>query len=225
MTLKLALFDCDGTLADSEYAITAAMTEAFCALDLVPPDRDAVRDIIGLSLLRGMERLAPQLTADRQAALADAYKDAYFRHRSAAGSAPEPLFDGIPAVIDTLASQGWQLGVATGKSQRGLDRLLRAHNVIDHFVTLQTADMHPSKPDPAMVRAALAQTSVEPARCIVIGDTSYDMAMARGAGAGALGVTWGAHGIDQLQAAGAQRIVSQPADIPEMLAAMLETRP
>lgn len=225
MSLKLALFDCDGTLADSEHAIVAAMAEAFNSQGIAPPERASIRNIIGLGLGRGMERLAPDLSADRLQALVDAYKDAYFRHRSAAGSAPEPLFDGMVAVLETLTAQGWQLGVATGKSQRGLERLLRAHGIIDRFATLQTADYHPSKPDPSMVRAALAQTLVAPARCIVIGDTSYDMVMAVRAGAGALGVSWGSHDADKLHRAGAQHIAGRPDDIPHLLNTMLERAP
>ena len=221
MPLKLALFDCDGTLADSQYAIVAGMRDAFAACSLPAPDAAAICGAIGLSLPRFIATLTPSADEAQRSALVDAYRDAYFTHRTAAGAAPEPLFGGITACLDVLTSQGWQLGVATGKSQRGLIRLLDAHGILDRFVTLQTADNHPSKPDPAMALAAMAQAVVDPAHTVVIGDTGYDMMMARGAGAHALGVAWGYHPPAELSAAGAHAIAQAPDAIPDALARLI----
>ena len=222
--LGLILFDCDGTLADSEYAIVAAMQEAFAHNALPAPDAEVIRSSIGLSVPSAIHMLLPEGSAAQQDALADAYRDAYFRHRAEAGSKPEPLFDGIANLIRSLASSGWQLGVATGKSQRGLLRLLNAHGLNDYFATLQTADFHPSKPDPSMVYAALDQTLVPANRCVVIGDTSFDMTMARNAHVGAIGVTWGYHDESALRAAGAQAIAKSPSDISALVTSVLEER-
>ncbi|MFM6852914.1 MAG: HAD-IA family hydrolase [Sphingopyxis sp.] len=218
---RLALFDCDGTLADSQHAITSAMDAAFRACGHTPPAPADVRAIIGLSVDRALMALAPQLDARAMDALGDCYRDTFFRHRTQAGNAPEPLFDGVADALATLVDAGWILGVATGKSQRGLGRLLAAHGLAHHFATLQTADFHPSKPHPAMVHAALAQTGVPARRCVVIGDTSFDMGMAVAAGAGALGVAWGYHPPATLRGAGAMAMVDHPADIAAAAAALL----
>lgn len=221
-TLRLALFDCDGTLADSQHEIATAMSAAFAAHGLEAPPPHFVRSIIGLSVPRAIRTLAPHLDEATQDRLGDAYRDAYFAARTAAGAQPEPLYDGIAALIDQLATDGWLLGVATGKSQRGLVRLLTAHNLLDRFVSLQTADFHPSKPDPAMVHAALAETGCAATATVVIGDTTYDMAMARAAGTRALGVAWGYHEPRDLRAHGADAIAEQPADIPALLATLVK---
>jgi phosphoglycolate phosphatase len=154
--------------------------------------------------------------------LGDAYRDAYFAARTAAGAQPEPLYDGIVPMLDQLTADGWLLGIATGKSQRGLIRLLTAHGILDRFVTLQTADFHPSKPDPAMVHAALAETGCAAQSTVVIGDTSFDMAMARAAGAEALGVVWGYHDPAELSAHGARMVADQVADLPSLLLSLME---
>ena len=223
MALKLALFDCDGTLADSQHAIVAAMRPAFARCGLAAPDEGAVRRSIGLSLPRLIATLTPGADPALQSRLVDAYRDEYFSQRTHADSVPEPLFTGIPAVLTALASGGWQLGIATGKSQRGLLRLLDAHGITDLFVTLQTADFHPSKPDPSMARAAMAQASVSASHCVVIGDTSFDMAMAKSAGAHAVGVAWGGHGTSELLAAGAAEVVPHTEQLVTAINCRLET--
>lgn len=220
---RLALFDCDGTLADSQHDIVSAMMAAFARSNLPAPTAAAVRSIIGLSVDRAVMRLAPDLDEEGVEALADAYRDAYFEHRTATGTAPEPLYDGIVDALDALRADGWLLGVATGKSQRGLVRLLSAHGLIDHFVTLQTADFHPSKPDPSMCHAACAQAGVAADDTIVIGDTAYDMIMAIKAGARTMGVAWGYHPVAELHRSGAEAVADHPSALPAMLNAMLET--
>jgi phosphoglycolate phosphatase len=133
--------------------------------------------------------------------------------------ADEPLFDGMGALIEQLAGHGWMLGVATGKSDRGLDLILTAHGLKHHFVTLQTADRHPSKPHPSMIEAAIAEAGADPARTVMIGDTSYDILMAVNAGVRAIGVGWGYHPADELVAAGAHGVALAVADLPHHLEA------
>ncbi len=218
---RLALFDCDGTLADSQHEIVSAMNEAFGQCGLAAPPAVATRKIIGLSVERAITMLAPGTDGVMQERLGDAYREAYFAHRTTAGARPEPLYDGIVLALDALAAAGWLLGVATGKSQRGLVRLLRAHGLIDRFVTLQTADFHPSKPDPSMARAAMRESGARAQMTVVIGDTGFDMAMARSAGAMALGVGWGYHPPEELLRTGAARVADRPADLPAILEAMV----
>lgn len=214
---RLALFDCDGTLVDSQANICLAAVEAFALSGLTPPPAPAIRRIVGLSLVEAMRVLAPDQPDEAHHRLASDYKAAFFRLRTEGAMAPEPLFDGIPALLDHLAAEGWQMGVATGKSDRGLARVLAEHGLAHHFVTLQTADRHPSKPDPAMVFAAMAETGVAAADVAMIGDTSFDMAMGKAAGAFAVGVAWGYHGVHELVNAGAQVVAQDVADLPALL--------
>jgi phosphoglycolate phosphatase len=132
--------------------------------------------------------------------------------------AEEPLFEGIPDVLQRLADDGWLLGVATGKSDRGLAHILAHHGLTHHFVTLQTADRHPSKPDPAMLLAAMDEAGAEPHMTAMIGDTSFDMAMGKAAGARAVGVAWGYHDMRDLVDAGADVVADRVAALPGMLA-------
>ncbi len=217
MTPRLALFDCDGTLADSQHAIVDAMAMAFAAINLPSPPAQAVRTRIGLSLPGIAAALLPDGDAAMRGRLVAAYREAYLAARTAADAAPEPLYDGIPALLDRLHADGWLLGVATGKSQRGLIRLLDAHGLRKKFVTLQTADMHPSKPDPAMVHAAMRECGAATSSTIVIGDTAFDMAMAVNAGTRAIGVTWGYHDAATLTDAGAERLVSTSEELWDVL--------
>ncbi len=213
--VRLAVFDCDGTLVDGQANIVRAMDAAFALSGLVPPPAAATRAIVGLSLPQAMRVLRPEADHER---LTDDFKTVYQQLRRDGGLDDEPLFDGVAAAIDALVAAGWTLGVATGKSDRGLAHVLARHDLADRFATLQTADRHPSKPDPAMLRAAMAAAGATAAETVMIGDTSYDMAMARAAGARAIGVAWGYHRPDELVAAGAAAVADHARDLPAMLA-------
>lgn len=213
---KLAVFDCDGTLVDGQHDIQAAMVDAFDRMSLTPPSREAVRQIVGLSLPVAMRRLLPDAEPEQQAALVEEYKYAYRSARDQ-GRIGEPLYDGIRELLDGLQADGWAMAVATGKSDRGLAHCLAMHGLSDHFVSLQTADRHPSKPHPAMLEAALFEAVAAPENSVMIGDTSFDMAMARSAGVRALGVAWGYHSVDQLMAAGADAVARDPDHLRELL--------
>ena len=148
--------------------------------------------------------------------LVDPYKQAFFDARSH-GLVQEPLFDGVRGLLEALHSHGWSLGVATGKSDRGLHSCLTLHGVHALFVTLQTADRHPSKPHPAMLEAAMAEAGAGPRDTVMIGDTTYDIEMARAAGVRAIGVSWGYHAPGELLAAGAEAVAATAADLQEMI--------
>ena len=206
---RLAIFDCDGTLVDSGATIRAALEQAFAAHGLDCPPIEVTRKVIGLSLMESMEALIPD---GDHAALTQSYKDAFFAMRGA-GQVGEPLFDGIVDLLDSLEADGWLLGVATGKSDRGLMHCLESHGVTGRFATLQTADRNPSKPHPAMALAAMAETGAEPHRTVFIGDTGWDMGCARNAGVGAIGAGWGYHDAEELTAEGAHGVAVAPADV------------
>lgn len=194
---RMVVFDVDGTLADSQSEIVQAMEAAFDTVGIKAPTRDAILDIVGLSLPQVMMRLAPNARAGQADALVEAYKRAYHAQRMDRGVSP--LYPNAAAVVQELgARDGIVLGVATGKSRRGLDALLAAHELTDCFVTTQVSDTHPSKPAPDMLLAACQAASVAPRHTVMLGDTSYDMQMARAAGAVAIGASWGYHAVDKL---------------------------
>lgn len=215
--IRLAVFDCDGTLIDSQVNICVAMEEAFAQSGIVAPARASIRRIVGLSLVEAVAALLPEAEDALHAHVAADYKRA-FQGMRVRGQVDEPLFDGIAELLDALRDAGWLLGVATGKSDRGLVHVLEHHGLIGHFVSLQTADRHPSKPHPSMVRTAMADAGAEPGTTVVIGDTSFDIEMAHNAGTRAVGVSWGYHDSADLVRAGAHAIARRPAD----LAALLE---
>ena len=214
---RLALFDCDGTLADSQHMIVDTMQAAFEKCGHCAPDPVAIRTRIGLSLPHMVKAIVPSFSGPQLDEMVETYRETFFSARNAAGATPEPLYEGIVQALKTLSARGWLLGVATGKSQRGLLRLLDAHDLTGMFITLQTADFHPSKPDPSMVYAAMRDADVTPSSTIVIGDTGFDMAMACSAGAGALGVRWGYHSESELRADGARAVAQKPSDLPDLL--------
>lgn len=206
---RLAIFDCDGTLVDSGVSIYRALGAAFDAHGLECPPPSISRKVIGLSLVEAMAMLAPE--ADHQA-LSQTYKEAFMALR-AGGHVEEPLFDGILPLLDALEADGWVLAVATGKSDRGLRHCLESHGIHARFVSLQTADRHPSKPHPGMALAAIAEAGSSPEVSVIIGDTSFDMGMALAARAGAIGAAWGYHDVDELRSAGAHGIAETPAGV------------
>ena len=209
---RLAIFDCDGTLVDSQANICLAMEECFARANLEPPSRERTRRVVGLSLVEAMQAVMPQAEPHVHVALAEDYK-LVFQGLRGRGLVDEPLYEGILELIETLDADGWLLGVATGKSDRGLKLCLDHHGLHPRFVTLQTADRHPSKPHPSMIEEAMADAGAGPDTTIMIGDTSYDMAMARAAGVTAIGVTWGYHDAEELLDAGAHHIAAHPLEI------------
>lgn len=197
--LRLVIFDVDGTLVDSQAEIMAAMQIAFQAEGLAMPDRKTVLSIVGLSLTEAFAKLCPQSDGAQQARLVDAYKSAFMQLR-ADRREMGPLFPGALDALRVLQNEDHTfLAVATGKSRRGLDKLLERYELQDVFHSEQVADHHPSKPHPSMIFTALAETGVAPTRAVMLGDTTYDMEMGRAAGVKTIGVTWGYHDASSLR--------------------------
>ncbi|MEO1732539.1 MAG: HAD-IA family hydrolase [Pseudomonadota bacterium] len=216
--LRLILFDVDGTLVDSQNDIVASMSAAFRSVGQTPPARAAILSIVGLSLERAVEHLAPDLLPATYEKMVDVYKKTYADLRRSGGAdRSSPLFPGARAVLDDLASEPMHLlGVATGKSRRGLTFLLDAHGLQDIFITQQVADHHPSKPHPSMVLTAMGEMGVSAQDTVVIGDTRFDLEMARAAGARFIGVSWGYHAPASMT--GADAIVEQFDELPAAIA-------
>ena len=213
---RFVVFDCDGTLVDGQAAICETMELAFANAGLVAPERNKVRRIVGLSLPYALRELAPEASDDQRHAVVEAYKLGY-RDLRLSGALREPLFEGIAALIDELDAEGRLLGVATGKSDRGLHACLDTHGIKHRFVSLQTADRHPSKPHPAMLEAALDDAGVSPGDAVMIGDTSFDMEMAVAAGVRAIGVSWGYQEPQELFNTGASAVAETAQQLGDLI--------
>jgi phosphoglycolate phosphatase len=199
---------------DSQHSIWRALDTAFTAAGRKTPPPERARRIVGLSLVEAMQALLPDEPNAVHVDLAERYKQAFSGLRGA-GMVDEPLFEGVAELLDAIEADGWLLGVATGKSDRGLGLCLDCHDLAHRFVTLQTADRHPSKPHPSMIEQAMADAGAQASSTLMIGDTSYDMAMARAAGVTAVGVAWGYHPPSELRDAGAHMVASHPLEIIE----------
>lgn len=207
---RLVMFDVDGTLVDSQAEILASMQIAFERVGYPMPSRSTVLATVGLSLAEAFQSLIPDAAPAVISKIATTYKTAYFENRIA-GARPV-LFDGIDRVIRNLAKRDdILLGVATGKSRRGITALFDMYDWHDLFVTVQVSDDHPSKPNPSMIQSALAETGIDANLAVMIGDTEFDMQMARAAGVHAVGVSWGYH--DRSRLDHAHLIVDQVGDL------------
>lgn len=220
---RLAVFDVDGTLIDSQHIIVASMTMAWQLHGLGEPKPEAVRRIIGLSLVEACARLLPEPDEELALQVAHSYKEAFQTLRMQS-DIQEPLFPGVLEALAALDEAGWLLGLATGKSKRGVDVFIDRHGFHGRFVTAQSADDNPGKPHPGMLLRAMSESGIEAAQTVMIGDTVYDMTMARQAGTFALGVTWGYHPPDELLGAGAHALAEDYAGLPAQIATMLESR-
>ena len=204
--MKLVLFDVDGTLVDSQQMICAAMSQAYRDHGLACPQAAQVRSIIGLSLQEAFRQLSAG--ADHPIdGLTASYRKAFAALREA-GDMASPLFPGARETIMRLMRRpDLALGIATGKSRRGIAVMLEQYDLKDAFTTIQTADSSPSKPHPGMVLEAMRESGIGAASTAVVGDTVFDMQMAQAAGAAGIGVAWGYHPIAELRAAGARAVV------------------
>jgi phosphoglycolate phosphatase len=221
---RLIIFDVDGTLVDTQHHITAAMGESFLAAGLPAPKVEEVRRTVGLHLEEAFLRLAPpELPRGTLEEMMGRFKKSAMAQRRQPGYR-EPLYDEVRETIALLDLPHVCLGIATGRVRRGIDFSLQLHGLERHFVTIQTVDNNPGKPHPGMVLRAMAEAGAGPEETVVIGDTSYDMIMAKEAGAAAVGVTWGYHAGDELLAAGAEALVGKMAELPKTLEAFRRER-
>ena len=219
--LRLAVFDCDGTLVDSQHSIIACMRAAFDSQELTSPEDSSIRRIVGLPLKEAIALLRPGTSEPVLERLRDGYIAAWQNIRRTKGLNEQP-YDGCVEILDALSDNGWTLGVATGKSYRGLVDTLEQHNLLERFATLQTGDRAPGKPNPEMLFKAMEETGASPEVTVMIGDTSYDMEMAVNAGVLGIGVAWGYHETEELERSGARTVVRTYAELPDLLKKLME---
>ncbi|NDW07261.1 HAD-IA family hydrolase [Jiella pacifica] len=219
--MKAVLFDCDGTIADSAGLICAIMERAFRRFDLEPPAPEATRAIIGLSLETAVQALRPGLGEAAVREVAEGYRIEY-RAERARPDFTEALFAGMAELVrDLSARDAVFVGMVTGKSRRGVAALTAHHGIAECFAAVRTADDCPSKPHPAMVLECCAEFGIGAERAVVVGDTTFDMEMAKAAGARAFGVTWGSHSPELMHAAGADEIARDVAALSRSIEAFL----
>ncbi|MEQ3650432.1 HAD-IA family hydrolase [Hyphomonas sp.] len=203
--LKLAIWDVDGTLVDSRTSIHEIMVEAFTLSALTPPEYDATRRIVGLSLHEACGQLAPEVTAAEIDRLVNNYRDCWVRAR-ARPDFTQPLYDGALETLEMLRSEGWLIAMATGKTHKGIRSLFDAHAIEPFFDTVWCADDGPGKPHPHMVEQAMGALGCAPHESLMIGDAIHDISMGRAAGVYTHGVSWGFGAAHELEEVGAHEI-------------------
>lgn len=203
MAYPLIVFDWDGTLMDSTGHIVFCMREAIAQLNMLPLTDQQISHIIGLGLPEAVKTLYPDSSVQDAQMLAATYREIWLHHPFEA-----PLFDNALIILQKLADQNVLLGVATGKGRRGLDKVLNETGLADLFVATRCADECHSKPHPQMLSEIIDFCGVQPAETLMIGDTEFDLQMAKSAGAESVGIGHGAHGLPILQACEPQAIVN-----------------
>ena len=190
----LLVFDWDGTLIDSAAHIATSLQQAFRDLALPVPSTTAARHVIGLGLQDAMMYLNPSLDHSRYEEVADRYRVHFL-----AGDPDVGLFPCVASGIPALNLEGYLMGIATGKSRRGLDRALLATGLAPHFHASRCADEGFPKPHPDMLQMVMEMLGAVPERTLMIGDTTHDLQMAQNAGVAAVAVSYGAHVLGDLE--------------------------
>lgn len=211
---ELIVFDWDGTLMDSAAMIVDSVQAAARDLGLTPPSDEQARHIIGLGLADALRHALPDLPSDHYPELVERY-----RHHYLSRDHELTLFEGAAALVERLADLGYRLGVATGKSRRGLDRALEHSGLGAFFHATRCADECHSKPHPQMIEELMGEFAVSPGQTLMIGDTTHDLLMAQNAGVDAVGVSYGAHPREALETVAPRYCADSVADLAAWLRA------
>lgn len=212
--IDLLIFDWDGTLCDSVPRIVAAMQSAARDCGIAPATPDAVRAIIGMSLDEAIRLVHPDLHQESLAPFVRAYGAHYLE---ADAVQPSPLFPGVADAMAAYAAAGYRMAVATGKSRRGLDRVLAQHGWTGFFDVTRCADESAGKPDPRMLHEILSYCDVPASRAVMVGDSLFDLEMANRAGMRSIAVTYGAQPAERLQSAQPSYVIDQFAALTDWL--------
>lgn len=215
--MRLIVFDCDGTLVDSQQAIVSATSEAFEVVGVAVPPRVDILSAVGLPIEVAMRRHAPDADDTQIDEILTLYRAAHIR-LSQQSDRGQVLFEGMKEIIEMLGDEpDTRLGIVTMKSRRGLDRVVDAYDIRAYFSALKSADEGPGKPAPDLLLDAMTECGVTPEQTVMIGDTSFDMLMAKAAGAYAIGVGWGYQTAEEMVEAGADAMAEQPENLVELL--------
>lgn len=214
----LIVFDWDGTLMDSAAKIVNCMRSAAADVNEPLPSRQAVEEIIGLGLPQAIERLFPDMSQATRLLL----QQRYAVHYAENDQTHTPLFPEVIRVLSCLRDAGFVLAIATGKSRKGLNRVLQSVQLEHFFAATRCADETASKPDPLMLNQLLTELAFPAHRTLMVGDSEYDMAMANNAGVVPVAVSYGVHAIERLQAFQPRYCLDQPLDLLTSLAVELK---
>ena len=215
--MRLIVFDCDGTLVDSQQAIVSATSEAFEVVGVAMPSRVDILSAVGLPIEDAMRRHAPDADDTQIDEILTLYRAAHIR-LSQQSDRGQVLFEGIKEIIEMLGDEpDTRLGIVTMKSRRGLNRVVDAYDIRAYFSALKSADDGPGKPAPDLLLDAMTECGMAPEQTVMIGDTSFDMLMAKAAGACAVGVGWGYQTAEEMIEAGADAMAEQPETLVELL--------
>ena len=211
--MHLVVFDCDGTLVDSQHAIVAATEFALRSEGLPVPERQKILSSVGLPLETIMQRHVPDADSAAIERMLDVYKRESLRLAQQEDRG-QIMFPGMYETISWLGGmEAVVMGIVTMKSRRGLNRVVDAYGIRDHFQVLKSADDGPGKPAPDLLLDCMSAVGVDPQKTVMVGDTSFDMMMARAAGAYTIGVAWGYQTVEELEESGAQEIVRTPEEL------------
>jgi phosphoglycolate phosphatase len=217
MPPSVVILDCDGTLVDSAGHIVVVFNEAIAALGYAPMAPERIARIIGLSFDDALRHLLPESSPDERERIIHFYRAQYAVN--AVGR--DPLFAGVREFLDLVREQGRHLAMATGKSRAGALRIIAEHGLGDYFAAVKTGDLCRPKPHPEMLHQILDEMGLPPDRALMVGDTTFDVEMARAAGIRSIGVGCGAHAADELAEAGAELVVPSLPDLAPHLTRLL----
>jgi phosphoglycolate phosphatase len=214
--LRLAVFDLDGTLIDSAASIVTAIRACWSACGFPDLDPAAARRIIGLPWEESVRLLMPG-SGDAEVAAIRAYYDDVAAGRRPAPPRDEKPFPGAHEALGALEAEETLLAIVTSRGNHRVHDILSACGFAGRFLTIKTVDHGPGKPNPYLLQRAMAEAGVEPGDTVMIGDTTFDVMMARSAGAASVGVSWGVHESHELTAAGAHRIAERFDEVPDLV--------
>lgn len=206
----LYIFDWDGTLCDSLSLITETIRQSCLQMGLPVRPEEERRSVIGLGLKEAMMALYPELPSEEIDQLIESYRKIYVADNQ---EQPSKLYEGVLETLDELKTAGHQLAVATGKGRRGLDRVLSGLGMENYFDYSRCSDETRSKPHPLMLNEIIKESSARVEETMMIGDTDFDLLMAKAASVEAIGVSYGAHPLARLEAAKPDRIVDHISEL------------
>ncbi|MDO9106283.1 MAG: HAD-IA family hydrolase [Methylovulum sp.] len=212
-SFDLIIFDWDGTLIDSIDWITHCLQKAGEHCDCVIPERQAAKDVIGLSIDKAMQTLFPTAGAQKLEKLTHYYSQEYFSKQIS----QDDLFAGVYDMLVQLNTSGYQLAVATGKTRTGLDKALAGTGTTELFCTTRCADETASKPNPRMLNEIMQHTNTPKERTLMVGDSSHDLQMAMNAHISSIAVSCGAHSATFLQTYKPLLCLQQPTELLELI--------